>query len=534
MPIWRPVRILSLLTTLAFVAPATAAPNSSKPRETPEALQTRAAAAEKVNDWEKALELYLQAYLAGRQTPEVREKITTCNRHAAQVRRHRDPVFQQQILALPTAEALNLYAEVLEKLGGGHVDRDRTAPGKLFLSGIEEFDRALANATFRREYLPDASEATVTKFRKTLQEFWKARPPKTVREARAAVVELTRVAQTDLGLKTSSALVLELICGSCNSLDEYTVYLSPAQLQSDLAGIAELATYGLVVSIKQNQLVVDRVVPESWAAQNTTVRAGDRVLRLNGRSLQTANGVMLTEALRQPIDGLHELELVCGDMMMPATVRLPTPLPTVQLVSMLNMKDGVGYIKLASFNENTLLELDAAILRLKDQGLRSLVLDLRGNPGGHFLAGVRVAERFLPSGIIATTESPLPEFANRVFSSESGMMAVDVPLTVLIDTRTMSAAEVVATALKDQGRATIVGMPSFGKGVVQFPFKLRAADGPDGPRSGTLVITIAKVLSASGAPIHKQGVIPDILEADAGRQLTLALERAAAAVAGMR
>ncbi len=532
MPTRRPLRFLSLLTATLFVPTATAAPNNT-PKPSPEALVARAADAEKSNDWEKALELYLQAYLSGRQTPDVREHIASCHRYAAQTRRHRDPVFQQQTLALPTAEALNLYAEVLEKLAHVHVDRERAAPGRLFLSGVEEFDRALANKNFRREYLPDAGEATVAKFRRTLHEFWKPRPPKTVREARAAAVELTRVAQADLGLKTSSAVVLELLCGACNSLDEYTVYLSPTPVPSDAVGVAELATYGLIVAIRNGQLIVDRVVPESWAAMNTSLRAGDRIGRVNGRPV--ASALALTDALRQLTDGYHELDVTAADPTAPT--RLPTPLPSVQQATF-NMKDGVGYLKLTSFGENTLLELDAALARLKEQGMRSLVLDLRGNTGGHFLTGVRVAERFLPSGIIATTESNVPEFANRVFSSDSGMMAHDMPVVLLIDTKTMSAAEVVAMALKDQGRATVVGMPTFGKGVVQFPFKLSGADGPDSAgtlrtRSGTLVITIAKVLTASGTPLHRQGVLPDLLEADAARQLTLALERAAFA-AGMR
>ena len=497
-------------------------------------MLTRAADAEKANDPEKALELYLQAYLSGRQTPDVRERIAACHRFAAQTRRHRDPVFQQQTLALPTAEALNLYAEVLEKLGSVHVDREWSAPGRLFLSGVDEFDRALANKTFRREYLPDAGEATVAKFRRTLQEFWKPRPPKTVREARAAVVELTRVAQADLGLKVSSAVVLELLCGAANSLDEYTVYLSPTPVPADAVGVAELAAYGLIVAVRNGQLI-DRPRraglvggPEHGSASRRPHRPGERPARRHRRS--PLDGRPSPAGGRLPRNGSAAADPT-------APTRLPTPLPSVQQATF-NMKDGVGYIKLASFGENTLLELDAALARLKDQGMRSLVLDLRGNAGGHFLTGVRVAERFLPSGIIATTESNVPEFAHRVFSSDSGMMAHDVPVVLLIDTKTMSAAEVVAMALKDQGRATVIGMPTFGKGVVQFPFKLSAADGPDAAgtlrtRSGTLVITIAKVLTASGTPLHRQGVLPDLLEADAGRQLALALERAAFA-AGMR
>jgi carboxyl-terminal processing protease len=520
----------AVILVLGFASLASAAPNPIvRPVETPDQLLERAAVAEKAGEWEPALESYLRAYLAGRQTPEIRRKIAVCHRHTAQARRHRDPVFRQHILNLPTAEALNLYMEVLDKLTALHADRERATPSKLFLSGLEEFDRALANRAFRGDHFPGAADATIARFRRTIAEFWKSKPPATVREARAAALELSRSAGTELGLKTGSAVVLELLCGSCNGLDEYTIYLSPLHGGAETAGFAELAAYGIVASFRKGILTVDRITPESWGAENPILKIGDRIARINGRRI--TDSTTLVESLRFPIDGDHEFEIASDYSMMAMPVHLPTPLPTVQ-ASILNMKDGIGYVKIAGFHEQTPLELDSALARLKEQGIRSLVLDLRGNAGGHFLAGVRVAERFVPTGIIATTEGQSPEFAGRVFSSDSGMLAFDLPMAVLIDTRTMSAAEIVASALKEQQRAIVIGMPTFGKGVVQHPFKLGAADtvGASGVvkvRSGTLVLTIAKVLTARGAALHGQGVLPDLVEADPARQLALALERLA-------
>jgi C-terminal peptidase prc len=166
-----------------------------------------------------------------------------------------------------------------------------------------------------------------------------------------------------------------------------------------------------------------------------------------------------------------------------------------------------------------------------------LILDLRGNTGGLFSAGVQVAQRFIPAGIIATTQGQAAEFANRVFSSDSGIAALDLPVVLLIDTKTMSAAEIVAGALKDHNRATLVGMPTFGKGAIQYPFPLRGADdvadvGTPRPRSGVLIVTIAKAFSPRGAAIHKIGVTPDVVESDPQRQLGLALSRALEMVGG--
>jgi C-terminal peptidase prc len=159
-----------------------------------------------------------------------------------------------------------------------------------------------------------------------------------------------------------------------------------------------------------------------------------------------------------------------------------------------------------------------------------LILDLRGNHGGSFTAGVEVARRLLPAGIIVTTQGQVGEVANRVFSSDSGMGALDLPLVVLIDAETASAAELVAAALKENGRAVVVGMASFGKGAVQIPVKLGPPEEMDDPgrsrsRSGVRV-TIARLFSPRGTPINGAGVTPNTLEADPVRQLQLAIDRA--------
>lgn len=213
-------------------------------------------------------------------------------------------------------------------------------------------------------------------------------------------------------------------------------------------------------------------------------------------------------------------------------------MPSAEIqTNILNAKDGIGYVRIGGLRASTPAEFDEAILRLRDRGMRALVLDLRGNTGGLFTAGVQVAQRLIPSGIITTTQGQAAEFANRVFSSDSGMAALDVPVVLLIDTKTMSSAEIVAGALKDHNRATLVGMPTFGKGAIQHPFPLRGADDTDDmgvsrPRSGVLIVTIAKAFSPRGTPIHGVGVTPHVVESDPQRQLALAIERAVELVGG--
>jgi carboxyl-terminal processing protease len=164
---------------------------------------------------------------------------------------------------------------------------------------------------------------------------------------------------------------------------------------------------------------------------------------------------------------------------------------------------------------------------LKDRGARAVIVDARGNPGGSFPAAVQTAQRMLPTGIIVTTQGQAAEFAHRVFSSDSGMSAHDIPVVLLVDSSTMSAAEVLAAAWKDHQRAYLIGMPTFGKGAVQGKIRLQAADQLDKPnRSGSVVVTLAHAFRPNGDAINGSGVVPHQLESDATRQLNLAISKA--------
>src|SRR5262249_11105931 len=160
----------------------------------------------------------------------------------------------------------------------------------------------------------------------------------------------------------------------------------------------------------------------------------------------------------------------------------------------------------------------------------AIILDLRGNMGGSFVASVETAKRLIPAGLIVTTQGQVAEVNNVPFSSDSGMTAHDIPLVVLIDTETASGAEVLAAALKDNSRATLVGMPTFGKGTIQYPLRLLALDEldengkPRTARSGAVRLTIAKLVAPGGEAINGVGIAPHFVEADPTRQLELAAE----------
>jgi carboxyl-terminal processing protease len=166
------------------------------------------------------------------------------------------------------------------------------------------------------------------------------------------------------------------------------------------------------------------------------------------------------------------------------------------------MADGIGYIQLAEFSEHTTEEFDRALDGLLKQGVTSLVLDLRNNPGGLLDAAVDVAEPFFRKGeLIVYTQGRRPK-DREDFRAETDGEPLTLPVAVLINAGSASAAEIVAGALKDTGRAVIVGERSFGKGSVQSIFKLKNGEG--------LRLTTARYYTPSGVTIHEKGIEPQI------------------------
>ena len=540
MPVWNRRVGIALATVLGLLVLGSEAHSAPPPREamsdraplSPEKLREAVLAAEARGDWEAAFSLQCRLLLSDR-SPAVREKTSTLLRRAQQSRRHRDPAFLQFVDKLSMTDALNLYAEVVTKLPTLYADRDRAALPKLWRHGIEEFDRALVSPAFRKADGNDGSPDRFGEFRATLREVWEVLPTATPREARGHLRKLANAAVEAGAVRRPTAVVVEFLCGACTGLDDYTVFLTPAQTSVDSAeaSLLDLQQYGIYSTITEQGLRVQGIVPNSWAALQSHLVPGDRILRVNGRLFNPGTSADLTEALRNPVGAIHRLEVVGPVPDMLPTMELPVIAPTVYGAIMISPKDGTGYIRLGAFRESTVRELDDAIELLKNQGMRSLILDVRGNHGGLFTSGVQVSQRFLPAGIIVTTQAQSAEWANRVFSSDSGMLAWDVPLVLLVDGETASAAEVLAGSLKDHQRATLIGLPTFGKGTIQFPVRLGALDdnpesGPRG-RSGAVRLTIARFVSPRGSAINGQGVSPHILEPDPLRQLEMALMRAA-------
>lgn len=505
-------------------------PAADKP--TAAQLRERAAAAEKIGDWEAAFSAYCELVVADRSSPALRQKLNAALRRVQQLRRHRDPAFQQFVRGLPTADAVNLFAEVTAKVPSMFADPAKATPQQLWANGTEEMDRALASPGFRQTFLDNAPVGKVETFRRNLRTSWAKRTIADTRDARAALKQLLAAAQDSFPVRVPAALALEFVCGACCGLDEYTVFLTPTQAADPAETTPDLSVYGLYLGFHDGGLVVDGIAPGSWVAfHQPTLRKGDRIAKVNGRPMDMGGPAALANALRYPSEGVHKLERAAASPdMRTSPVTLPVVIPTVW-GRIVNPVEGIAHVRVSEFQPATPQDFAALLDRLRAEGMRALLLDLRGNRGGSFLAGVEVARRLLPAGLIVTTQGQLGQVAGQVFSSDSGMHALEVPIVVLIDAETASAAEVVAAALRDNNRAVLVGTPSFGKGTIQYPLRLAAADDPDDmgkPRgkSGTVRLTIARLIAPGGTPINGAGVTPQFIETDPARQWDRAIERA--------
>ena len=182
----------------------------------------------------------------------------------------------------------------------------------------------------------------------------------------------------------------------------------------------------------------------------------------------------------------------------------------VHSVAQQTLEPGYGYLRITSFSETTAQDVNRAVLRLKrdnPEGIRGLVLDLRNNPGGVLEAGVAVADDFLDSGVIVTADGRTPEARFRM-DATPGDLINGAPLVVLVNGGSASASEIVAGALKDHGRALLVGRRTYGKGSVQTVMPLT--------HGGAVKLTTSRYFTPSGASIHGKGIVPDVLEEGAG------------------
>jgi len=317
----------------------------------------------------------------------------------------------------------------------------------------------------------------------------------------------------------SSRLVEGAIRGMVGALDDpYSVYLDPQtytrlteQIEGSFGGL------GILVGLKDKNLTVIKPFAGTPAAR-AGIRAGDTILKINDVD---ARGIDLETALtlmRGPVGSRVALTIRREGEPAPLRYELTREeiqIPTVE-ARMMNRR-GLAYIAVTTFTEKTGREFNAALARLHREGMRGLILDLRDNPGGELQAAVEVADAFLARG-------PIVYIAHRTRKDQAFYAdppQTKLPLIVLVNEGTASAAEIVAGAIKDAGVGVLVGTRTYGKGVVQTLFPLNNGAG--------VKLTTARYLTPNKHDLNQAGITPDVLiEQPANAREDVQLQRAVA------
>lgn len=293
---------------------------------------------------------------------------------------------------------------------------------------------------------------------------------------------------------TPAALFRGAVSGMVEALDPHSALLDPAavaQFHADADG--QFAGVGMEVAIQHGWLTV--IAPLAGTpAERAGLRPKDRIEAVDGRSTRGKSMEVIGQWLRGT-PGTQVHLTVRRTHQRPFTVQVTRAIITIDPVEAEDLGDGVALIRLRTFQNDTADALDAAIDQMEPT---AIVLDLRNNPGGLVRAAVAVADRFLDGGPIVAARG---RAENSSWSARPGV-TTQAPVVVLVNSGTASAAEIVAGALQDRERATLIGTPTFGKGSIQTLFGLSDGSG--------VKLTIARYHLPSGRAIQAEGLVPDV------------------------
>ena len=458
---------------------------------------------EKQEKWAEALSHYENAIKRFPNDKTLRGHQDLARIHYDLDRRYDDSSYRATMESLSAQQAGELYGEVLAKMETYFVHPMDWQ--KLVNRGTHCLEIALREGVFT-DPQQSATANISTSFESTLtqlKQFIQQRPVTNREEAIAVVAATAAFAATELGI-SQSAVLFEYVAGASGGLDNYSCYLTGNQLKDVYSQIdGNFVGIGIELKAENQALLIVSVIPESPAAK-AGIRAGDRILSVDGTSTHNLSTDAAAGLLQGPKNSRLELS-VHSPQQQPrdvSLVRQHVEVPSVDGVCLIDEDLKIGYLRLISFQRSTSRELDEALWNLYHQGMKSLVIDVRSNPGGLLSASVDIADKFVPQGTIVSTRgrSPQEDFDYPARRSSTW----ELPLVVLVDENSASASEIFAAAVHDHQRATLVGRKSYGKGSVQGIFPLA--------RCGAgLRLTTAKFYSPNGQPISKVGVKPDIV-----------------------
>lgn len=358
-------------------------------------------------------------------------------------------------------------------------------------------------------------------------------------------LSLVQTQYVDIDKVNSKKLIYGAIEGLLKSLDDpHTRFMTPElykEMKVETEG--EFGGLGIVIGIKENQLTIISPIEDTPAAR-AGVKAGDNIMEIDGVTTKDITLFEAVKKLRGPKGTQVTISIEREGEEQWLKFTLIRDIIKIKSVKYDVIKNDIGYIRLTNFNQNTPDELHEALSKLKEKNIKSLILDLRNNPGGLLESAVAVADEFLPPNtLIVSIKGRIPQMNQDYKATKPN---IDYPLVVLINEGSASGSEIVAGAIQDpqyetflitnkeeydkwmktknegeisiveiepgrwlvkkrvgQPRGVILGMPSFGKGSVQTVIPLADNSG--------IALTTAKYYTPDERSIHEKGIIPDII-----------------------
>jgi len=432
--------------------------------------------------------------------------------------RFADPRVIRMLQQLTPQGAESFYVEVSELIDGRHITPATYA--RRVDNALDHVAQALEVPSFVEAAQVRGSTAAISDLQGELQKMRTQVKVRSTNDALVVLRSVQRMADQSISINPA-AISLEFLYGATDSLDQFSMLLPPERNGGPSVGLRDnVVGIGVEVEPHANGLKILKLLPGGPAAQ-ADLRRGDVITHADGNDLKQLELNRAVDLIVGPVGTPVQIEASRGGKSGRVTLtRQKIALHSVVDVRMEDQSKGVAYLKLEQFADSTMNEIDAALMKLHQQGMESLILDLRGNPGGLLTTAIALSDRFLPAGTIVSTRG-------RTLSDNSKETAHyantwKVPLVVLIDHNSASASEIFAAAIQENHRGVIVGEKSYGKGTVQTLFPLQTFP-------AALRLTTAKFYSPEGREMSGAGVTPDVkvtAESDPIRQEDAVLNEA--------
>lgn len=414
--------------------------------------------------------------------------------------RYSNPSVISTLQNLDTQRAYSFYLEVNRMIDSRHVQPPsydvRTK------KSLQNLIFAVENQQFMSVNRASASPERIQMAQRAWQQLIDQNPARTSQEAVTVLRQAADIAGSQLQIQ-ATGVIYEFAYGSLDALDKHSRFEFTPSVSGPRVDLGGSNIVGVGVQLKTHQegAVILRTL-KGGSAEKAGLQRGDVLVGANQRSLRGLSLDEVADLITGPAGSTVSLEVRRGDR--DATVNLSRQsirITNISEVKMVNAQQKIGLIRLEKFGEGAVQELDQALWSLHRQGMKSLVFDLRGNPGGLLTEAISISNRFVPSGQIVSTRGR--NQGDNSVESATHAQTWKIPLVVLVDGDSASASEIFAAAVQENRRGLIIGRKTYGKGTVQTHLPLQSV-------SGTFWLTTAKFYSPTGREMAGAGVTPDV------------------------